>query len=164
MNVLDTDTAAFIQTGVSISVASANAERLATMARGMGCKLIDGGQRVCVFVQRSQSAELLANIAASRRVACVFSLPSSNRTVQLKGMDAQCGPFDPADLPLVQQHIQDFTAQVVPLGTPEAIMRQLLHDRPDDLVTVTFTPSASFSQTPGPKAGEALPHAAGDRA
>lgn len=161
MNVLDTDTAAFIQTGVSISVASANAERLATMARGMGCKLIDGGQRVSIFVQRSQSVELLANIASSRRVACVFSLPSSNRTVQLKGMDAQWGPFDPADLPVIQKHIADFVVQVVPLGTPEAVVHQLLHDRPDDLATVTFTPNASFSQTPGPKAGEALAHSAG---
>lgn len=157
MNVLDADTAAFIQTGVSISVASANAERLASMARGMGCKLVDGGHRVGVFVQRSQSLELLANIASSGRVACVFSLPSDNRTVQLKGLDAQWTPFDPADLPVVRRHIRTFTEQVVPLGTPEAIVDQLLHDRPADLVTVTFTPSAAFLQTPGPKAGESLP-------
>lgn len=160
MNVLDTDTAAFIQTGVSISVASANAERLATMARGMGCKLVDGGQRVGVFVQRSQSVELLADIARSRRVACVFNLPSDNRTVQLKGLDAQWGPFEPVDLPVVQRHIQAFIDQVVPLGTPESIMAQLLHDRPADLVTITFTPSAAFLQTPGPQAGALLPHPA----
>jgi hypothetical protein len=39
---------------------------------------------------------------------------------------------------------------------PEAVVRAILAYSPDDLVTVTYSPCAAFSQTPGPKAGEPL--------
>lgn len=153
---LDDDNAAFIQAGVSISLAACGPDRLASMSRGFGCKVIDGGRRVAVFLARSQSADLLANIRSSGRVANVFSLPSSNRTVQLKGADACILPFDPADLPIVRGHIDDFVAEVVPLGMPEQVVRTVFSCPADDLVTVIYTPCAGFSQTPGPKAGEPL--------
>lgn len=160
MSPLDAQTAAFIQTGVSISVAAADAARLACMARGMGCRVGADG-RVAVFVQRAQARELLDNVRRSARVACVFSLPSSNRTVQLKGADARVEPFAPADLAVVLRHRVEFTAEVVPLGTPAEVVRMLLDVTAADLATVSFTPCAAFSQTPGPRAGEALAASAG---
>ena len=153
---LDSDNAAFIQTGVSISLASCGPDHLPSMSRGLGCKLLDGGGQVCVFVRRSQSDALLDHIRHSSRVANVFSLPSSNRTVQLKGNDALIVPFAMADLPIVDSHIADFILEVMPLGMPEAVVRAILAFRPDDLVSVVYTPCATYSQTPGPKAGERL--------
>jgi hypothetical protein len=153
---LDSDNAAFIQTGVSISLASCGPNRLPSMSRGLGCKLLDGGGQICVFVRRSQSDALLDHIRHSSRVANVFSLPSSNRTVQLKGNDARIVPFAMADLPIVDSHIADFILEVMPLGMPEAVVRAILAFRPDDLVSVMYTPCATYSQTPGPKAGERL--------
>lgn len=152
---LDSDHAAFIQTGVSISLAACGPDRLASMSRGLGCKVLEGG-RVAVFIKRSQSAELLDNIRGSGRVANVFSLPSSNRTVQLKGSDARVLPFDPADLPLVAAHIDAFVDEVVPLGLTEEVVRTVFAYSPDDLATVVYTPRAAYSQTPGPRAGEPL--------
>ena len=153
---LDSDTIAFIQTGVSISLAACGPDRLASMSRGVGCKVIDGGRRVGVFVKRSQSLDLLENIRQSGKVANVFSLPSSNRTVQLKGIDARVLPFDPADMPVVQAHVADFVHEVLPLGLPEEVIRALFAYAADDLATVVYSPCAAFSQTPGPKAGEPL--------
>lgn len=153
---LDSDNAAFIQTGVSISLAASGGDRLPSMSRGLGCKLVDGGRQVAVFIKPSQSAELLDNIRRSSRVANVFSLPSSNRTLQLKGLDARIQPFEVADLPIIQAHIADFVAEVLPLGLPEEVVRTLFAYTADDLVMVVYTPVAAFSQTPGPKAGEAL--------
>ncbi|WP_374486447.1 hypothetical protein [Zoogloea sp.] len=151
---LDSDTQAFLQTGVSISLAACNAARLACMSRGMGCKVLDGGSRMAVFVKRSQSPELLDNVAVTGKVACVFSLPSSNRTLQLKGADAVMQPFDPADMAIVEHHIDEFVREVVPLGMAEVVVRTVFSCTADDLVTVVFSASAVFSQTPGPKAGE----------
>jgi len=153
---LDSDSATFIQTGVSISLAASNPDRLPSMSRGLGCKLIDGGRQVAIFIKPSQSAELLANIRRSGRVANVFSLPSNNRTVQLKGLDARIEPFEMADLPIIAAHITDFLAEVLPLGLPEEVVRALFAYTADDLVMVVYTPVAAFSQTPGPKAGKAL--------
>ncbi len=154
---LDRDNAAFILTGVSISLASCGPDRLPSMSRGLGCKLIDGGRQLNVFLKRSQSAALLENIRSSGgRVANVFSLPSSNRTLQLKGIDARIVPFAPEDLPIIDAHIADFVLEVVPLGMSEAVVRAILAYQPDDLVSVVYSPSAAFSQTPGPKAGAPL--------
>ncbi|RTL40039.1 MAG: hypothetical protein EKK49_03270 [Rhodocyclaceae bacterium] len=151
---LDSDTQAFLQTGVSISLAACNAARLACMSRGMGCKVLDGGRRMAIFLKRSQSLELLDNVVATGKVACVFSLPSSNRTFQLKGADAVVQPFDPADMAVVNHHIDEFVQEVVPLGMAEQVVRAVFACTADDLVTVVYSPSAVFSQTPGPKAGE----------
>ena len=153
---LDPDHCAFIQSGVSISLAACGPDHLPSMSRGLGCKVIDDGRQVAIFIKRSQSPELLANIHGSRRVANVFSLPSSNRTVQLKGIDARVLPFDPADLPIIAGHISDFVGEVMPLGMDEAVVRTLFAFAADDLLTVVYSPCAAFSQTPGPKAGEPL--------
>ena len=153
---LDNDNATFIQTGVSISLASCGPDRLPTMSRGLGCKVFDDCRQVGIFLRRSQSEALLENIRASGRVANVFSLPSSNRTVQLKGTNARVIPFSVEDLPIIDGHIADFVLEVIPLGMTEPVVRVLLAYQPEDLVTVVYTPSAAFSQTPGPKAGERL--------
>lgn len=153
---LDSETAAFIQTGVSISLAAGAPGRLPSMSRGLGCRVLDGGRGVLVFIKRSQSAELLANIRDSGRVASVFSLPSDNRTVQLKADDARVLDFDAADLPVIEAHVAAFVDQVLPMGMPAAIVVTMLSHTVDDLVTIAYTPSAAFSQTPGPRAGEPL--------
>lgn len=153
---LDSDNAAFIQTGVSISLASCGPDHLPNMSRGLGCKLLEGVNQVAVFVRRSQSQALLDHIRHSGQVANVFSLPSSNRTLQLKGIDARIVPFAAEDLPVIEAHIAEFLLEVVPLGMPEAVVRAILAYQPDDLVSVVYSPCAAFSQTPGPKAGEPL--------
>ena len=153
---LDSDNCAFIQTGVSISLAACRPDRLPGMSRGMGCKVLDDGKRVGVFVKSSQSTDLLESIRSNGKVANVFSLPSTNRTLQLKGDDARVLPFDPDDLPLVDAHVSDFLLEVIPLGLPEDVVRMLFSYTVDDLVTVIYSPYAAFSQTPGPKAGAPL--------
>lgn len=153
---LDPEHIAFIQTGVSISLAASAANRLPSMSRGLGCKVLARGRKVCVFVRRSQSAELLANIAATGKVANVFSLPSTNRTVQLKGADAAVRPFEAKDLPVIDGHIADFLREVLPMQLTEDVVRAVLAYSPDDLATVVYTPCAAFLQTPGAKAGQPL--------
>lgn len=153
---LDSDNAAFILTGVSISLAACGSDGLPSMSRGLGCKLIEGGRQVGIFINSAQSADLLDHIRASGRVANVFSLPSSNRTLQLKGVDARILPFAADDLPIIAAHVADFVREVLPLGMTEAVVRAVFACEAADLVTVVYSPSAAFTQTPGPKAGEPL--------
>ena len=153
---LDSDSVAFIQTGVSISLAACSVDRMPCMSRALGCKVLDDGRQLAVFVKRSQSSELLENIRKTGRVANVFNLPSSNRTLQLKGVDARVVPFDPVDLPLIETHIAEFLDEVIPFGMPEAMILALFSYRVDDLAAVVYSPSAAYTQTPGPKAGEPL--------
>lgn len=154
---LDNDNAAFIQSGVSITLAGCAPGRLPSMSRGYACKLIDGGCRIGIALRRMQAAEALENIRLTGRVAVAFSQPSTNRTLQLKGVDACIVDFDLADEALIRHHIDDFVPEAVALGTPEEMVRALLSYTPDDITMVVFTPSSGFDQTPGPKAGERLP-------
>jgi hypothetical protein len=153
---IDRDNAAFIQTGVAISLATCAVDRLPNNARALGCKLVDAEQRLAIFVRSSQSQALLANIRENGRVAAVFSLPSSNRTLQLKGSDAQVSAFDAADLALIDRHTEAFLLEVLPEGVSELAVRTIHAYSADDLVTIVFTPTAAFSQTPGPRAGQPL--------
>ena len=156
---IDSDNAAFIQTGVSITLAGCASGRLPSMSRGYACKLIDAGRQLGIALSRRQAAEVLENIGLTGYVAVAFSQPTTNRTVQLKGFDARVVAFDPADEALIRHHIDDFVPEVVSLGTPEAMVRALFSYTLDDIVMVVFTPSTGYDQTPGPKAGERLPAA-----
>lgn len=153
---LDQDNACFIQSGVSITLAGHATGRMPSMSRGFACKLLDGGQRIGIALPRSQAAEVLENVRLSGRVAVAFSRPTTNRTVQLKGVDACIVDFDPADENLIRHHVDEFVPEALALGTPEEMVRALLSYTLDDMVMVVFTPSSGFDQTPGPKAGEQL--------
>lgn len=153
---LDQKCREFIQSGVSISLAACDGDRLPCMSRGFGCRAGEDGE-ITVFIRRSQSQEVLAGIRHNGKVANVFSLPSSNRTLQLKGTDARLVALEAPDLAIIERHIADFTREVVPLGTPEALVRALFSYTRDDLVGVRYTPLAVYSQTPGPHAGEPVP-------
>lgn len=154
---LDSDTATFIQSGVSISLAAAGgASGLPCMSRGLGCKVLDEGRRVGIFVGRSQARELLDNIRCSGRVANVFSLPSSNLTVQLKGVDARVEAATAEDEAGLLPYAAAMAARLAPFRVPEIYARTLFSGSADDLVAVSFTPSQGFGQTPGPRAGMPL--------
>ncbi len=152
---LEKEHAAFIQGGVSVNLASCDASGLGSMIRALGCKVLDDG-RVAIFLNRTPCRDLLANIASSGRVASNFSQPSTHRTLQLKGWDAEITAVAPADLERISRRTDQFILEVVPLGVSEAIVRTIYACDPDDLAAVVFTPCAVFTQTPGPRAGEPL--------
>ena len=89
-------------------------------------------------------------------IAAAFSLPSTHQALQLKGLDARVERTAKNEFQFVSSYRQAFVDQVEKLGYPGHLIQALLACEPDDLVAVTFTPSAAFSQTPGPRAGHAI--------
>ncbi|MBS1131470.1 MAG: hypothetical protein H6R16_2472 [Proteobacteria bacterium] len=152
----DHDIVAFIQSGVSITLAACAPGRVPSMSRGYACKPVDG-DTIGIILPQTQAAEALDNIRLTGRVAVAFSQPTTNRTTQIKGTDARIVAFDPDDEHLVRKHIEEFVPEAVALGTPEEMVRALLSYQREDLVMVLFTPTSGFDQTPGPKAGHPLP-------
>lgn len=148
--------AALIARRVSVIVASRDAAHRPHLMRAVGRKLSADRSRVTVFMSASTSGQVLADLRANRLIAVVFSEPSTNRTVQLKGSDAVVAAPEPGDAALVQQFLALFIDEIGELGFPENVARTILTVTPDDLVAVHFTPLAAFEQTPGPRAGEAL--------
>lgn len=153
---IDPAHAAFLQRGVGMSIAACNGDGIPTIVRGTGCRVSGDRRRVTVFVSATQAAPVIACIRANGNIAVVFSEPSTHRTVQLKGKDASIGELDDGDLQRIADYRNAFVAQLKPLGYDEALIRTLFAYRSTDIVTLSFTPTEGFSQTPGPHAGEPL--------
>lgn len=153
---LKEDQARFIQGGVGIAAASSDAQGRPSLNRAVGCTVSPDGRRITVMLRRSQAASLLADIERSGAVAVVFSQPSTHHTLQIKSTDAVVHAPQAIDAAALSRYVEAFHRELAPLGYTAEWTRALLDYTPADLVAVSFTPHAIFSQTPGPRAGERL--------
>ena len=156
---LSAEHVAMIDKGVSAIVASRNAAMRPSLMRAVGSRIAPDGSEVTVFVARSQSRQLLQDVAATGDVAVVFSQPMSHRTVQVKARVVRLREADERDLPVLQRYLASMEEEVGCVGFDARFVRAMLGFRLEDLVAISFTPSEAFDQTPGPKAGSPLPAA-----
>lgn len=153
---LDPEHAAFIQGGVSIIAASRNQNNQPNLSRAIGCRVSADRRRVTLFLYAAQSVALLADVRTNGAIAVVFSQPSTHRTLQLKGADAEAAALMKDDVPILAAYRQSLTAELELISFPEPFPRALFSCPTGDAVAVNFTVAEAFVQTPGPKAGTPL--------
>jgi hypothetical protein len=154
--VLDDDHAAFIQGGVSVVVATRNADLVPDAVRGCGCRVSRDRRSVTVLVESLRIGSVIADIEANGLIAVVFSQPSTHRTIQLKGTDARVVRVSPRDRDLAERHLAAWVDELTAIGYRPEFARAVHGDAPDAMVALVFTPTAAFQQTPGPGAGDRL--------
>lgn len=147
---------AFIESGVSMAVASRDVRNVPSLARAYGCRLSVDGQHLSVFVARTQAASLLRDIEQTQVVAVVFSRPSTHETIQIKGVDALIQPLRDGDFDQATRLTEGLIQDVLSLSFDEHGVRTLLSFAGPDLAAIVFTPTAIFAQSPGPGAGQRL--------
>jgi hypothetical protein len=152
---LDAGHAAFIQGPVSVIVASRNAELVADVVRGCGCRVSRDRRQLTVLVEPGRASTLLDDVATNGMIAVVFSQPSTHQTIQLKGTDARVVRVTAADRAAARQHLRDWSADLGRIGF-DAPFSAALHGGTGELAAIRFTPTAAFQQTPGPAAGQPL--------
>jgi hypothetical protein len=147
---------AALMTGqVSIIVGSRDARLRPHLMRAVGCRLSPDRHRVTLLMPLGGSRELLDDLRDNGRIAVVFTEPSSNRTLQLKGEDARVTACDADDAALAERYLRGFVDEIAQLGFSAQVAHTLVgHD--EQRVAVHFTVAAAFEQTPGPAAGEPL--------
>ena len=150
---LPADLAAFVQSGLSITVCGRDERLVPSLAKGVGCRVRPDGREVTVLLFADAAEAAARDIATNRLIAVVFSQPSTNRTVQLKGRDATPVPATPADVALVRRHLALFAADIAPMGWDQRYVDTLFWHDPAQLLAIRFTPEFAFAQTPGPNAG-----------
>lgn len=155
-SLLSQDNLAFIQQGVSISVASRDVRLVPSLTRALGCRLSDDGLQLRIMLVRSQSQDVIRDVEKSGAIAVVFTQPTTHRTLQIKGYDAGTVPFEALDQDCIARSRTAFTAEIAQLGFPVAFTERLYGVAAEDLVVITFTPENVFQQTPGPDAGALL--------
>ena len=148
--------AAFITSGISITLASRSPANIPSAARAKGCSLLRGtASRLRLFVSASQARQVIADVKATGMISVTFSVPETHRTVQLKGLDARVAGMQPEEYALIEQYLRIFTIRIEPLGFSAEFTRAFFAS-PGDEVALEFTPSDAFQQTPGPNAGARL--------
>ena len=83
--VLDAGVLQFLQRRVMVSAASCSVEHVPSVVRCVGFRVLERPQRLVVFVRTSETARLLADLHATRRVAVVFSEPTVAGLGRLRG-------------------------------------------------------------------------------
>lgn len=150
---------AFLGMGVSVNVATRDANFIPLVNRACGCRASVDRRQVTVFLSTLYAGALLEAVAQSGSIAVVISQPSTHRTLQLKGGDARVVAVEADDQPHFQTFREAFAADLASVGYPVEFAQAVVPEAGVGLVAVRFTPSAAFDQTPGRNAGQPLSRA-----
>lgn len=152
---LGPEPAALIARRVSIIVGTRDAALRPHVMRAAGCRLSDDRRRLLLLMPAASGAEVLADLRANRRIAVVFSEPTTHRTLQVKGVDAEVAECTPDERELAVPYRARFADEIAQLGFGPAVAATLLGgDEP--LASIRFTIAEAYEQTPGPAAGARL--------
>lgn len=159
---LSADRIAMIDKGVSAIVASRDSAMRPSLMRAVGCAIAPDGSEVTLWLGRGSARQLLLDLAATGRIAVVFSEPASHRTVQLKGTRVRTRDATDADRPVLARYLASMEREIGLVGYGPRYVQAMLSHRIEDTIAVSFEPQAAFDQTPGPQAGAELPLPASD--
>jgi hypothetical protein len=151
---LTDEQARFVAGPRSIVLAAVGQDQRSAIARGLGCAVLSDHQRLRLWVDTAQAAELLEALGTQPRLAVVFSEPPTHRTLQLKGqLLAIEGPADELGLKLATEHAEGFATVIGALGFPGDLALALVGPQPQRLGSLLFAADAAYEQSPGPRAG-----------
>jgi adenylate cyclase len=139
--------------GVSYRIAACGADGKPQMRRAMAARML-ADARLEVLVPRGLGAALLDAVRHRGEVALTASHPVTNRTVQVKGRDAEVTAAGPEHQALFLARRDAFGKVVSAFGFPtERLYRFWFNHDWRDLDCVRFTPYGAWDQTPGIGAG-----------
>jgi len=139
----------FLCLGVSLMLVTRDERLMPEITRAAGARLgEDGLLRVALPLPEARRA--VWNLETTPSVALSLVLPTTYRTLQVKGSDTHVVDW-PGHEVIARRHADAFVEQVVAVGIPRPIADAFFsHGR---YVTVGFTPLEIYDQTPGPASG-----------
>jgi hypothetical protein len=150
---VDDEVAAFVRGGVAAIVATRDAELRPELGRAWGIDVLAGGTALTLCVELPPGSRTRANLEDNGAIAATFSLPTTYRTIQIKGIAREVRAPTPEDRARVDEHAAAFARETGAVGLSPVLAQRLLDD---ELVAVTFDVQELFDQTPGPTAGTRL--------
>lgn len=146
---------AFMQQGLSISLASRDIRHVPSLTRGLACRVLED-EVVVLFLLREQATDLLRDLEKCRRLAVVFSRPPTHQTIQVKGELLKIRTVAAEERPLIEGQLARVRDELIGMGFPETMLRTFFRVVWEDMAAVCFQPDAVFEQTPGPRAGHRM--------
>jgi hypothetical protein len=146
--------AEFVQSGVSVLIASRDPRLMPSCCRAMGARVERGRRSITVFVPVATGAEVMASIAASKRAALCFTRIEDHRSIQVKGDVLSVEPAAEEERCLVERYRGEWSRNLAVIGMP---LRLTLRQNAWPCHAVRVRVESLFVQTPGPGAGAPLP-------
>lgn len=121
--------------------------------RGLGVR-VGPEEDFNVWVSASAWAGLVSGLSPGNPVAVTLCAPDTYRALQVKGPVVAISPATAEDLILVQAYVETTTAALVALGAP--LDQALSWLAGGEVVRLHCRIQETYSQTPGPGAGQAI--------
>jgi hypothetical protein len=145
--------AGYLQSGLSITVATRDAELQPNGARAWAAVLDDDRSHLTVFLHESAAPPLVRDLEAHPEIAVAFDRPTNNRACQVKGVFVASRRARPGERAEIERQADGFLGQLETLGIPRAMTAGW---RVWPCIAVTFRVDRLYEQTPGPRAGEPM--------
>jgi hypothetical protein len=146
----------FCQGGVGIAIATTDGDGWPTGGPALGAQFDAKDGSVRLILSRESNVPVLEAIAAGRGIAATFAQPTTHKSIQLKAASARTGPAREGDQQYAAAQRAAFCAELVAVGYPEHFAGAYCAFETEGLLSLTFTPTEAFDQTPGPEAGNVL--------
>jgi hypothetical protein len=140
----------YLGRGMTIVVGTVDAAGWPVTCRAAALVGREDGRGVTVYVPVATSAETVANIATSGRIAIVASCPADHGTIQLKGRSLGVRVAGESEAEVVSAQVELLSDTLERVGLPRRMTRSLA-SWPAFAVDVEV--ESVFDQTPGPRAG-----------
>lgn len=146
--------AEFLRLPVSINLATCKDKRYPSLTRGLACRFDESNLELCLYAPETSSKRLLNDIMTHPQLAAVFSLPSTEQTIQIKCRVLGIRPANPDELQLIESARLDFAAEVADFGFNNAFIDRFLYA--GHCMAIITEATEFYDQTPGPLAGSIL--------
>jgi hypothetical protein len=147
------DLPAFLREGLAVIVATCDEQLRPAISRGWGPALAADGIMLTMCVAAAAASTMRANLERGGTIAATFSVPTTYRTVQLKGPLVSVQEPAAEHLARVDEHLAAFVEQVGRVGIPASRAPRL---REPALLAMRMEIRERYDQTPGPRAGAKL--------
>jgi len=139
--------------GMSIFVGTVSPDGLPAGCRGIAVTSTDQLKTVTVYVPMATSRDVIANVAATKRLAIVGTYPPDHSTMQLKGTTTAVRLAADDEAEFLRYRIDQFADTLHGIGIPRRLGRAISHW---PAFAIEMKVEEIFEQTPGPNAGMPL--------
>jgi hypothetical protein len=145
--------AAFLESGLSIVVATRDAEMEPDGAAASAVRIHEDRAHLTLFLYEEAADRVLRNVAKHPEIAIDLDLPTSHRACQVKGHVVSSRPTLESERAFIDRQIEGFVVDLAAIGIPPTMMEGW-KSWPSKALEVRVT--HVYEQTPGPGAGEPL--------
>jgi len=146
--------AEFLRLPVSINLAACKDKRYPSLTRGLACSFAKAELAISLYVSETSSKKLLDDIKTHPQLAAVFSLPSTEQTIQIKCRVREVRSVKPDELQLIAKARLNFAEEVANFGFSLDFVDHYLHA--EKCMAIIAEATEFYDQTPGPLAGSIL--------